>query len=281
MIAFGGAAPLHAGAARAEARHLRECWSRPAPASARRSASCGRRSRSKSCTATTGRWPIASRTSSTSGSPTCARRRWRWSNRPCARAGRPRAGRRGALMELLAEVRLAELRYAGQGHELQIALPAGAARPGCAAGPRRALRSRIRASLRAAQRPIAGRGRDLAADAVDDRVAGGTVCARTGALPKRREPARATPGSPLPADAEPFGLHWRFDLKRRDRVAGPALIAEHETTTVVPADGPRGSIRRAIWSCKPIRNELRQESRDDDHPMPRMRLRSCSRSRSR
>ena len=32
----------------------------------------------------------------------------------------------------------------------------------------------------------------------------------------------------------PFGLHWRFDLAGDAVVAGPSLVAEHETTTVVP-----------------------------------------------
>jgi N-methylhydantoinase A len=32
-----------------------------------------------------------------------------------------------------------------------------------------------------------------------------------------------------------FALHWRFDLAPGQRVDGPALVAEHETTAVVPA----------------------------------------------
>ena len=31
-----------------------------------------------------------------------------------------------------------------------------------------------------------------------------------------------------------FAQHWRFDLVPGARLAGPALIVEHETTTVVP-----------------------------------------------
>jgi 5-oxoprolinase (ATP-hydrolysing) len=30
-------------------------------------------------------------------------------------------------------------------------------------------------------------------------------------------------------------VHWRFDLAPDAGVAGPALVAEHETTAVVPA----------------------------------------------
>jgi N-methylhydantoinase A/oxoprolinase/acetone carboxylase beta subunit len=32
-----------------------------------------------------------------------------------------------------------------------------------------------------------------------------------------------------------FGSHWRFDLAPGQRIDGPALVAEDETTAVVPA----------------------------------------------
>ena len=31
-----------------------------------------------------------------------------------------------------------------------------------------------------------------------------------------------------------FAQHWRFDLPPGARLAGPALVVEHETTTLVP-----------------------------------------------
>jgi N-methylhydantoinase A len=40
---------------------------------------------------------------------------------------------------------------------------------------------------------------------------------------------------PAQGAAADFGVHWRFDLSERATVLGPALVAEHETTSVVPA----------------------------------------------
>ena len=40
---------------------------------------------------------------------------------------------------------------------------------------------------------------------------------------------------PALGTAVDFTRHWRFDLAAEDRVNGPALILENETTTVVPA----------------------------------------------
>ena len=53
LIAFGGAAPLHAGAPRRQARHRARRWCRWRRASARRSASSARRSPLRSCAAAT------------------------------------------------------------------------------------------------------------------------------------------------------------------------------------------------------------------------------------
>jgi N-methylhydantoinase A len=30
-------------------------------------------------------------------------------------------------------------------------------------------------------------------------------------------------------------VHWRFDMKRHVKIKGPAIIAEHETSTIVGA----------------------------------------------
>ncbi len=155
---------------------------------------------------------------------------------PAVRAGL--AGRapegEGGLMELLAEVRLAELRYAGQGHELQIALPAGPL-------DRVALEDlaeRFEAEyervygLRNTQSPVEVVTWLLTLSTIASPV---EMSALEPALAEAARTGTRNAWEPAAGRAEPFGLHWRFDLKRRDRVAGPALIAEHETTTVVPA----------------------------------------------
>jgi 5-oxoprolinase (ATP-hydrolysing) len=40
---------------------------------------------------------------------------------------------------------------------------------------------------------------------------------------------------PALGEQREFGLHWRFDLHTGENIAGPALVAEDETTIVVPA----------------------------------------------
>ena len=40
---------------------------------------------------------------------------------------------------------------------------------------------------------------------------------------------------PALAEWEEFGVHSRFDLAPGERVVGPALVVEKETTVVVPA----------------------------------------------
>jgi N-methylhydantoinase A len=155
---------------------------------------------------------------------------------PAVRAGL--AGRapqgEGALMELLAEVRLAELRYAGQGHELQIALPPGPL-------DRVALEDLAERFEVEYERVYGLRNTQSPVEVVTWLLTLSTIASPV--EPSALEPAVAEAAQtgtrnawePAAGRSEPFGLHWRFDLKRRDRVAGPSLIAEHETTTVVPS----------------------------------------------
>ena len=155
---------------------------------------------------------------------------------PAARAGladRAPAGEDG-LMDLLAEVRLAELRYAGQGHELQIALPVGPLDRAAIED----LAERFEAEyervygLRNTHSPVEVVTWLLTLSTIAPPVEPATVEPATAKAPRNGVREAWEPGA---GRAEPFGLHWRFDLQRRDRVAGPALIAEHETTTVLPA----------------------------------------------
>ena len=134
----------------------------------------------------------------------------------------------------ISAARMVELRYAGQGHELRIALPATTLDAAALAALGEAFEVKYERvyGLRipgsevelvtwsltlATAAPAAGRA--ALAAVLGAAAAGGerTVW----------EPARGRSAA--------FGLYWRFDLAGDQRVAGPALIAEHETTTVVPA----------------------------------------------
>ena len=146
----------------------------------------------------------------------------------------PAAAACGIDVASLAESSLVELRYAGQGHELRIEV---------APGP-------------LDQANLAGLGERFEAEyerVYGLRVPGSAVEVVTWSLTLSTVPGEVQPAM-LPASdgavaagaarqvwepalgrAVDFGLYWRFDLPRERRVTGPALIAEHETTTVVPA----------------------------------------------
>lgn len=138
----------------------------------------------------------------------------------------------------LVETRLAELRYAGQGHELRLRLP-----------PRDA-----GALDAAALADLAERFEQAYERVYGLRIPAGEVEVVTWSVTLSTVPATVVPVA-LPdavSDAAPaghreaweaargerqrFALHWRFDLRPGEAVRGPALVAEHETTTVVPAD---------------------------------------------
>jgi N-methylhydantoinase A len=137
----------------------------------------------------------------------------------------------------LLESRLAELRYAGQGHELRVRLPERAAGP-------------LDAAAIAA---LVERFEQAYEQVYGLRIAGSEVEVVTWSVTLATEPAAAEPatlpaalGDARPAGAReawepargertPFALHWRFDLRPGVAIRGPALVAEDETTTVVPA----------------------------------------------
>jgi N-methylhydantoinase A len=139
--------------------------------------------------------------------------------------------------QTLHETRLAELRYAGQGHELRVRLP------GPGEGPLDA----------AALAALAERFEQAYEQVYGLRIPGSAVEVVTWSVTVSTAPPPAQPAV-LPAagrvrmaqgqreawepgrgERQPFGLHWRFDLAPGERVDGPALVAEHETTVVVPA----------------------------------------------
>ena len=137
----------------------------------------------------------------------------------------------------LHEVCLAELRYQGQGHELRVRLPdqAGAQMD---RGLLDGLAERFeQAYERVYGLRIAGSQVELVGWSV-------TVSTRVPS-PERatlvevtavRDPQRYLQAwEPGRGVRERFGVHWRFDLQPGQALRGPALVQEHETTTVVPA----------------------------------------------
>lgn len=129
--------------------------------------------------------------------------------------------------------RLSELRYEGQGHELRIAVPDG---PLDAAAVQRMLADFEAAYQRNYGVTIPGAEVEVVTWSVTVSSAAAAVTLST--LPP---PVAA----PLPIGSRPvwdpatgrtldFAQHWRFDLQPGAHIAGPALVVEHETTTLVP-----------------------------------------------
>ena len=109
LIAFGGAAPLHA-ARLAEKLGITKIIVPAAAGVGRRSGSCARPSPMTWCAAGTCGWPRSIPTSSIACSRRCRPRR-----RRSSRAARP--------ARALAETRVIEMRFIGQGTETSLALP--------------------------------------------------------------------------------------------------------------------------------------------------------------
>jgi N-methylhydantoinase A len=220
MIAFGGGAPLHAGRLAQKLGITRVI----VPAGAGVGSAIGFL-----------RAPIAfevvrsDRALLSACDPDALNRRIGGMYEDAARVVEPAAG--GARLH---ETRRAELRYAGQGHELRIGVPA-------------------RALTRADLADLAARFETEYERIYGVRMGGSEVEVVTWSLTLATAApaaspaclaALATPASPVaqreawePAlgAATAFGLHWRFDLAADETVRGPALVAEHETTSVVPA----------------------------------------------
>ncbi len=130
--------------------------------------------------------------------------------------------------------RLAELRYEGQGHELRVQLPAG---PLDDAAVQRLLADFEAAYERAYGLHIPGAAVEVVTwsvtvatpplpGAVAQLLSAGAAAAPIG----QREVWEPALGHTVN-----FNLHWRFDLPPGATLAGPALVLEHETSTLVPA----------------------------------------------
>ena len=156
----------------------------------------------------------------------------------------------------LEEARAAYMRYIGQGHEISVALPI---RPLEAADG-----ARLQAAFDTAYTALYGR----TIPNLDVEILSWTLGVRTTATPvtdAQPAPARAT--APAPAGHRPAfdaecaamvetAIHRRADLSPGMAIEGPALIVEDQTTTVVPtaftaAVDARGYLVLTPPACQP------------------------------
>jgi len=140
--------------------------------------------------------------------------------------------RRGAPAAKLVEQRSAFMRYRGQGHEIAVALPV---RDFTAAD-----HSTIRELFEAVYRRLYSR----AIPEVEIEILSWVVAVSAPSEGQLGAPARERPSEPKPASRRPIfdpdtgefeevGIYWRPDLAPGARISGPAVIAEAETSTVV------------------------------------------------
>jgi len=140
----------------------------------------------------------------------------------------------GAPLQVL---RVAELRYTGQGHELRVRLPPASN----GHIDLSALEALVEAFEKSYEQIYGLRIPDGEVEAVTWSVTVSTLpqAVQPIALPeatRQREPLSTRPAwEPALGEQREFGLHWRFDLHTGEKIAGPALVAEDETTIVVPA----------------------------------------------
>ncbi|MEX3012060.1 hydantoinase/oxoprolinase family protein [Hoeflea sp. TYP-13] len=143
--------------------------------------------------------------------------------------------------------RIVDIRYAGQGHEIQVMLPDGVLADDH--GPQ------IHQTFEELYKSVYG----LTLEDVPSEIVTWSVTAECNLDSANNPPTIQMPEG----DANPKGtrtlfdgptgklletpVYWRFDLGRGQNIAGPAIIAEHETSTIVTstfgaAVGPDGSI---------------------------------------
>jgi N-methylhydantoinase A len=142
--------------------------------------------------------------------------------------------RAGAPAGRLVETRTADMRYVGQGHEITVALPATAFDAGAVAD----LARRHAAAYRDTFGLTLG---DLSVEVMNWTlrlaVADETVRPARTAPPDRPAPGGAAREvfDAAALQAVRYAVHLRADLRPGHFVRGPALVAEPETTTLIPA----------------------------------------------
>ena len=223
MIAFGGGAPLHAARVAAKLGMTRVL----VPAGAGVGSAIGFL-----------RAPVAYEVVRSdpgrlrsAGPATIARRLAEMEAR--ARAVVAPAARAGGVDEAGLRVeRLAELRYEGQGHELRVPVPDGRLDE---AAVERLVAAYEDAYLRTYGLTIPGAEVEVVTWSVTVSTPPAAIAAAT--LPAGGPAAgqgEREVWDPAGGERRRYRVHWRFDLAPGALVAGPALIVEHETSTVVP-----------------------------------------------
>jgi N-methylhydantoinase A len=133
----------------------------------------------------------------------------------------------------LTETRTAYMRYVGQGHEIQVALPPRTLEAGDAAG--------IRAGYEAAYqrlygRTVPARNIEILSWSVVVSTAAAPVAARGDCDSHDAQPtAKRSVFLPSTHSFSDVPVFWRPDLKPGACFLGPALVAEPQTTTFVTA----------------------------------------------
>ncbi|CAN5388041.1 hydantoinase/oxoprolinase family protein [soil metagenome] len=130
--------------------------------------------------------------------------------------------------------RIADFRYVGQGHEIRVILPGGTLKLSDG--------GKLRRAFEAAYEQMYGLTiSNMPAEAVTWSVTVSSTPpgvkrsakAKTGAKPKARKQTQAY--DPVAGKMVSMPVYWRFEMAKGARVNGPAIIAEDETSTVVGA----------------------------------------------
>ena len=137
----------------------------------------------------------------------------------------------------LNEMRLAELRYVGQGHALSINIPTSQYGPLTMAS----LYAIVESFEKSYEQIYGLRVPDCDVEVVTWSVTISTPSTQvqTVHLPEsthtRHAKTHKNVWEPAVGEVQPFGIYWRFDLSPAELILGPALVVEDETTLVVPA----------------------------------------------
>ena len=141
------------------------------------------------------------------------------------------AGAPGAPLETH---RVVEMRHRGQGHEMAVPLPDRALAAADCAALREAYQARYEEQfgVRIADVPVEFLTWSVAvAAAAAEDVAPPAPLAEGAAMPRGQREVF----DPASGRAERCPLYWRAELPAHARIGGPALVAEAQTTTLVPA----------------------------------------------
>jgi N-methylhydantoinase A len=129
--------------------------------------------------------------------------------------------------------RIVDIRYAGQGHEIQVELPAGVL--AISDGPvihdafEALYKSVYGLTLSDVPSEIVTWSVTVECDLAKEDDDGDTVTTQIGAEPRDTRSLFDGPSGEVLETA----VYWRFDLGQAQTVTGPAIIAEHETSTII------------------------------------------------